>query len=39
MSFEPPFTIPNQIASDPKPIERARGFLKAATLSEGRSTE
>ena len=33
-SFEPIFTITNRIASGLTPIERARGFLGAATLSE-----
>lgn len=34
MSFEPKFTISNRIAAALTRIERARGFLEAATLSE-----
>jgi len=34
MSFKPRFTITNSIASALTVIERARGFLEAATLSE-----
>lgn len=34
MSFAPRFSITNEIASSLTRIERARGFLEAATLSE-----
>ena len=34
MSFEPSFTITHAITADLTRIERARGFLEAATLSE-----
>ena len=34
MSFEPRFTVSHSIMADLRPIERARGFLEAATLSE-----
>ena len=34
MSFEPRFTISHSIMADLTRIERARGFLEAATLSE-----
>ena len=34
MSFEPRFTVTNAITADLTRIERARGFLEAATLSE-----
>lgn len=34
MSFEPRFTVSHQITADLTRIERARGFLEAATLSE-----
>ena len=34
MSFEPRFTVTNAITTDLTRIERARGFLEAATLSE-----
>ena len=34
MSFEPGFTITHAITADLTRIERARGFLEAATLSE-----
>ena len=34
MSFEPHFTVTHKITADLTRIERARGFLKAATLSE-----
>jgi Fic family protein len=34
MGFRPTFTITNRIATDLTRIERARGFLEAATLSE-----
>ena len=33
-TFKPKFTIPNRITSGLTRIERARGFLEAATLSE-----
>lgn len=33
-SFSPKFTITNAIARDLTTIERARGFLQAATLSD-----
>jgi len=33
--FKPKFTITNRITADLTRIERARGFLEAATLSEG----
>ena len=35
MSFEPSFTVTHAITSDLTRIERARGFLEAASLSEG----
>jgi len=35
MGFAPAFTISNRIATELTRIERARGFLEAATLSEG----
>ena len=34
MTFEPHFTVTNRITADLTRIERARGFLEAATLSE-----
>lgn len=34
MTFSPRFTITNRIAADLTTIERARGFLEAATISE-----
>ena len=34
MSFEPSFTVTHAITADLTRIERARGFLEAATLSE-----
>ena len=34
MSFEPHFTVTHKITADLTRIERARGFLEAATLSE-----
>ena len=34
MSFEPRFTVTNAITADLTRIERVRGFLEAATLSE-----
>ena len=34
MSFEPRFTVTNAITADLTRIERARGFLEAATLAE-----
>ena len=34
MSFEPRFTVSHKITADLTRIERARGFLEAATLSE-----
>ncbi|MCY4556821.1 MAG: Fic family protein [Chloroflexi bacterium] len=34
MTFEPHFTVTNKITADLTRIERARGFLDAATLSE-----
>ena len=34
MSFEPRFTVTHAITTDLTRIERARGFLEAATLSE-----
>lgn len=34
MSFDPRFTVTNAITADLTRIERARGFLEAATLSE-----
>ena len=34
MSFEPQFTVTHKITADLTRIERARGFLEAATLSE-----
>ena len=34
MSFKPRFTVSHQITTDLTRIERARGFLEAATLSE-----
>ena len=34
MTFSPRFTITNAIAAGLTTIERARGFLEAATLSE-----
>ena len=34
MSFEPSFTVTHVITADLTRIERARGFLEAATLSE-----
>ena len=36
MSFEPSFTVTHAITADLTRIERARGFLEAATLSEDR---
>ena len=36
MSFEPSFTITHAITADLTRIDRARGFLEAATLSEHR---
>ncbi len=34
MTFDPHFTVTNKITADLTRIERARGFLEAATLSE-----
>ena len=34
MTFVPRFTITNRITADLTTIERARGFLEAATISE-----
>ena len=34
MSFDPHFTVTNKMTADLTRIERARGFLEAATLSE-----
>ena len=34
MTFEPRFTVSHAIMADLTRIERARGFLEAATLSE-----
>lgn len=34
MTFTPRFTITNALASGLTVVERARGFLEAATLSE-----
>ena len=34
MSFDPSFTVTRAITADLTRIERARGFLEAATLSE-----
>ncbi len=34
MSFEPHFSVTHKITADLTRIERARGFLEAATLSE-----
>ena len=34
MSFEPRFTVSNRITADLTRVERARGFIEAATLSE-----
>ena len=34
MSFEPSFTVTHAITADLTRIERARGFLETATLSE-----
>ena len=34
MSFSPRFTITNAVAAALTEIERARGFLEAATLSD-----
>jgi len=34
VTFAPRFTITNRITADLTTIERARGFLEAATLSE-----
>ena len=34
MSFEPSFAVTHAITADLTRIERARGFLEAATLSE-----
>ncbi len=34
MSFEPSFTVAHAITADLTRIERSRGFLEAATLSE-----
>ena len=34
MSFEPRFTVSHQMTADLTRVERARGFLEAATLSE-----
>ena len=34
MSFKPRFTVSHGITADLTRIERARGFLEAATLSE-----
>ena len=34
MSFDPSFTVTHAVTADLTRIERARGFLDAATLSE-----